>query len=319
MKHLTKLFRIVLILALSYAAPVYTFGQQQPLIDSTARLMPFAPGIVNTRNDEEVSTFSPDGKTIFFLMGSVYPTICFAKNINGNWTKPQVASFSGKWVDMDPFVSPDGKRIFFTSNRPLTGAPQDIANKHYEIWCVDADDNGTWGEAHHLGDSVNTGSENNVAPSVSKDGTLYWCSWDRQAGKGMQSYYSTREGDHYSAAKLLSVNGVTQIQDPFIAPNGKYLVYVSGNDLLVTFSTPAGWSAAQKFGAPVITGDDVGSPYVSHDGKTLYFTSGRLTGFYKRDPLHHALNFDELEKENDILYNGSGNIFYVPVNLPDGN
>jgi Tol biopolymer transport system component len=135
----------------------------------------------------------------------------------------------------------------------------------------------------------------------------------------MQSYYSMWLGGHYSAAKLLSVNGVTQTQDPFIAPNGKYLVYVSGNDLFATFLTPTGWSPAQKFGPPVNTGDDVGSPYVSHDGKTLYITSDRLTGFYKRDPLHHALNFDELEKENDILYNGSGNIYYIPVNLPDGN
>jgi hypothetical protein len=37
----------------------------------------------------------------------------------GRWTKPEVASFSGRWRDIDPALSPDGRRLFFAPNRPV--------------------------------------------------------------------------------------------------------------------------------------------------------------------------------------------------------
>lgn len=303
--------------------PVFTFGQSrsvllQPSLDSTANLTPFAPDIVDTRYDEEASSFSPDNKTVYFAMGSIYSTICFSKNVNGKWVKPRVASFSGKWKEMDPFISPDGKRLFYSSSRPLPNTKQDIPNKHFELWYVDDIGSGNWGKPHHLGYPVNTGKENNIAPSVDSKGTLYWSSWDREVNKSMQSYYSIWLGDHYGQVKLLIINDVSQIQDPFIAANGKYLVFVSGKSLYISMRDGVNWSSAQKLGPPVSMGDDINSPYVSRDGKTLYFTSGRIDGFYKRDPENHSLNFNELIKENDSLFNGSGNIFKVPVNLPDG-
>ena len=308
-----------ILLSIACYAPPSGFGQgvYMPLLDSTAKATPFAPGIVDTHFDEQASSFSPDGKTVYFAMGSVYSTICFSKEVNGKWTKPQVAPFSGKWSEMDASVSPDGKRIYFSSSRPLAGAVQDKPNKHYELWFTDQTGTG-WSEPHHLEAPVNTGNENNIAPCAGSDGTLYWSSWDRQPGKGMQTYYSAWLGNHYDEPKLLSINGSTQIQDPFIAANGKYLVFSDGQDIFVSIRAGDTWATPQKLGAPVNTGEGAWSPCVSRDGKTLYFTSGRMQGFYKRDPLHHALNFDELEKENDSLFNGSGNIFMVPVNLPAG-
>jgi Tol biopolymer transport system component len=312
---------IILLFACSF--PALSFGQEsnlqdKPLVDSTAKVMPFAPGIVDTHFDEQGSSFSPDGKTVYFAMGSVYSTICFSKNINGKWTKPQVASFSGKWGEMDASISPDGKKLFFSSTRPLVGAPQDKPNKLYELWYVDNVGNGNWSQPHHLGAPINTGNENNIAPCAGSDGTLYWSSWDRQPNKGMQTYYSASLGDHYTEAKLLSINGNTKIQDPFISANGKYLVFSDGQDIYIVMNNGDIWAKPQKLAAPVNNGEGAWSPYVSSDGKTLYFTSGRMQGFYKREPLKHALSFDELEKENDNIFNGSGNIFMVPVNLSEG-
>ncbi len=324
MKYL-KLSNLILTVLAVVAGlrPFNSLGQgntasQSNILDSTAKVLPFAPGIVNTRYDEEATSFSPDNKTVYFFMGSVYPTICYSQNINGQWTTPQVASFSGKWSEMDPFVSPDGKKLFFTSNRPLPGAPQNAANKRFELWYADNIGADNWGEPHHLDAPVNTGNESNFAPSVDGKGTLYWCAWDREGNKGVQGYYSTWLGDHYEKAKLLTIAGVSNIHDPFVAANGKYLVCFSGKDIYVSFADKDGWQTAQKLGRPVNTGDDLNSPYVSHDGKMLYFSSGRLKGFYKRNPENPALSYDELVKENDNLFNGSGNILMVPVNLPDG-
>ena len=291
----------------------------QSLVDSNAMAAPFAPGIVDTRNDEEACSFSLDGKTIYFAMGSVYSTICCSRNIHGQWQKPEVASFSGRWTEMDPFVSPDGHRLYFSSARPLPGAAPDTPNRHYELWYVADDGHGSWGEAHHVDAPFNTAVENNVAPSVSRKGTLYFSSWDRDADKGMQSYYAIWLGDHYDQPKLLTMTGIGQIEDPYISPNEKYLLFSDGNDLYFCTRNSTDWSTPQKVGPPVSKGDGINSPYVSHDGKTLYFTSGRMDGFYQRDPVHHALDFGELMKENNNVFNGRGNIFSVPVHLPADN
>src|SRR6201996_9839368 len=61
---------------------------------------------VATPNDESVSTFMPDGKTVYIADGQ---TIVFSKKVNGKWTKPVVAPFSGQWKDWDPALTPDGK------------------------------------------------------------------------------------------------------------------------------------------------------------------------------------------------------------------
>jgi hypothetical protein len=47
----------------------------------------------------------------------------------------------------------------------------------------------------------------------------------------------------------------------------------------------------------------------------LYYSTGRVRGFYKRDPKGHALNYDELETEMKSIFNSSGNILMIPVNI----
>jgi len=321
MKYFTGCLVALIIISI---IPPAVFGQDNVgfpnnIMDSTAKVTPFAPGVVSTRYDEGATSFSPDGKTVYFTMGSVYSTICFSKNVDGKWTRPQVASFSGRWNDMDAFVSPDGKKLFFASTRPVPGSADGKPNNHAELWYAENTGGDNWGAPRLLDTAVNTGNYNTYAPSVSSDGTLYWCCPNRDGSKGMQGYYAVWHGDHYEPSKLLSITGVTHIQDPFIAPNGKYLVFLNGQALFVSMWLQGAWSPAVKFGPPVSMGDYVGSPYVSRDGKTLYFTTSRIHGFYKRDPLNHALDFDELIKENDSLFNGGGNILQVPVNLPDGN
>lgn len=323
MKYLTKPSSLVLfVLAAVCTAPGITRGQNsgmpQTVVDSNAKVMPFAPGIISTHYDEGATSFTPDGKTVYFTMG-VFSTVCRSKFSGGKWGRPEVASFSGRWPDQDAFLSPDGKRLFYSSNRPIPGAPQDVQNNFDDLWYVDNTGGDNWGEPHHLDTVINTGRCNDYAPSVDRNGTLYWCSPRRDGNKGMQGFYSLWLGDHYGPAKLIQIPGVDHIQDPFIAPNGKYLVFLSGKEFFVAMKQQDGWSPALKIGAPVSMGDYIGSPYVSLDGKTLYFTTGRRKGFYKRDANGPPLTYDELLNENNGIFNGSGNILTVPVNLPAGN
>lgn len=79
----------------------------------------FAPGIISTGMNERDITFTPDGKELYYSMqGEGFFVILFVKQENGIWISPRVAPFSGRYNDIEASIAPDGKRLFFTSDRP---------------------------------------------------------------------------------------------------------------------------------------------------------------------------------------------------------
>jgi len=87
---------------------------QKPPVDEPVL---FAPGIVSTGVDHCSAGFSPDGKEIYWELGT---KIGFSKLENGRWTEPEVVSFckGDTYQYGNPFISPDGKKMFFTTMRP---------------------------------------------------------------------------------------------------------------------------------------------------------------------------------------------------------
>lgn len=285
------------------------------LIDSTAKPVPFAPGIASTPYDEWALTFTPDGNTFYSSQGGMYWTIVFSRKKDGKWSRPQVAPFSGQWNDTDPFITPDGKKLFYVSNRPPEGTPQDKPNKNFHLWYVDRLPDGQWSAPHHLGAPVNIEGVNNYGPSVSRNGTLCFCARERDGNKDMCGYAATWNGSSYDKPVRLVLNGNGPVQDPFISADERYIVFLSNNDLLVSWrQAGGGWSDGQNLGPIVNNGDGNSSPYVSADGRTLYYSSNRVKGMFSRDR-SHALNYDQLVKEMDNIFNGRGNILMIPINL----
>lgn len=303
------------------------FGQTNPaaterpdIVDTAAKPMVFAEGVVSTPYTEWATSFTPDGNTVYFSQGAIYWTICFSKRVDGKWTKPEVANISGKWVDTDPFISPDGKRMIFMSNRPLPGAAQDKHQPNYHLWYADLIADNKWGEPVHLPAPINMEGVNNYAPSISSSGTLFFCSRDREGHAGMSSYSAKWLGDHFDQPKLLALNGKEETQDPFVAPDESYIVFVSGNDLYISYRNADGYTTGQKLGKPVNNGDSNSSPCISRDGKMLYYSSSRMQGmFTKRDPKNKALDYDGLVKEMNTVFNGQDNILVIPVDIAKKN
>jgi Tol biopolymer transport system component len=289
------------------------------IIDTNSTASVFAPGVVSTPFEEAAATFTPDGKTVYFYQGTVCMTVCSSTFANGKWTKPEVVPFSGLWSDWDPFLSPDGKRLFFVSNRPLEDASPGKSKKKSHLWYADHFSGDRWSSPHLLQAAFNLDSVNNFAPSVSSTGTLFFCSNGRDGHKGMGSYYAKQLGDHYDSPKLLTLNGAEETQDPFIAPDESYIILVSGNDLYISFRKGDVWSAGQKLGPQVNNGDAIWDPTVSPDGKMLYYTSARIKGFFTRNRQGPALNYDGLLTEMGNIFNGRGNILMIPIHLPKTN
>ncbi|MDH3768938.1 MAG: hypothetical protein OES99_10865, partial [Gammaproteobacteria bacterium] len=73
-------------------------------------------------------TFSPDGSTAFWVAwngnwGSRSASrwvIYTSQQEHGKWSAPTPVEFSGNHSDSGPFVSPDGRWLYFVSERPTS-------------------------------------------------------------------------------------------------------------------------------------------------------------------------------------------------------
>ena len=108
----------------------------------------FAENVVSTEDDEVGAAFSPDGTEFYFAKQDQYTNfphrglICVARFRDGKWSKPEVVPFSGQYLDATPRLSPDGKAMYFSSNRPVP----DSKFRPWRIWMVERQGQG-WGGA----------------------------------------------------------------------------------------------------------------------------------------------------------------------------
>ncbi|MCJ7487919.1 MAG: ankyrin repeat domain-containing protein, partial [Candidatus Aminicenantes bacterium] len=130
-------------------------GQKPPSGDAEL----FAPGIVSSIwGLHSTAVFSPDGNEVYWapmmsFPGEVYSRggLLMMKRVNGRWTAPAWALFSGPDVNDDvPFFSSDGKRVYFISSRPLPGG----AAGRERIWLADRTAAG-WSEPQPLDTALN--------------------------------------------------------------------------------------------------------------------------------------------------------------------
>ncbi|WP_431209484.1 TolB family protein [Puia sp. P3] len=137
-----------------------------------------------------------------------------------------------------------------------------------------------------------------------------------QQGKA-RSFYVRPLGDHYGQPQPLLLNGDEEVSDPYISPDESYIIFVGGNDLFISYRHDNTWTKGQPLHLHNNDGSSIYDPTVAPDGKTLYFTSNRIAGYYKRDPKSLPLDYDGLLKEMNGIFNGKGNIFMVPLHIPN--
>lgn len=245
----------------------------------------FAPSVISTSHEFGI-TFTPDGKELYFSRfdGKAPIHIFHAVMVNGIWQQPERASFSSdQWSDLDPFLSPNGKQLFFISTRPASGAT--TGSKNMDIW-ITSKEAGGWGEPRWLEQVNSSGKEG--SPTVDRAGNLYFFS-DRAGGADHNMIYEASfTGDAYTAPKPLPapVNSGVSDASPFISPDGNSLLFYSTRpygfgkaDLYIAFKKKGKWSEVENLGPQVNTPDSEYNPAISPDGKTLFF--GRNSNIYE--------------------------------------
>jgi len=264
----------------------------QTLPGSKAAL--FAPGIISTGMTERGVALTRDGQEIFFeLSAGRVNTLLTSRLEDGRWTEPAVAPFASdlKFYHYEPCLSADEKKILFLCTRPRAGEEPKPGWGHQNIWASDRSADGRWGEPYDLGDPINT-ADGEFYPSLTNDGTLYFTRSKGSAG-APRIMRSRLSGSRYLAPEILpaEVNGKGSPYNACIAPDESFLIAcvegrsdsvapMRSNYYVFFRSAEDRWSEGFNLGAEVnFPGASANAPYVTRDGRYLFFGSTRSRDF----------------------------------------
>lgn len=275
----------------------------------------FAPGVISTGLSERDMTISPDGGEMYY---SVFMDqrgfIIRLHRENNGWSRPEVAWFSGRYSDLEPAFSPDGNRLFFVSNRPVSGRGE--PKKDFDIWYIEKKKSG-WSTPKNPGPPLNS-SQNEFYPSVTRDGSIYFCADLKTSLGGEDIFKSNWIQGKYSRPVNVSaeINTKGQEFNAFVAPDESYLIFtttgrgpgVGGGDLWVSFQEKGSWTSPVNLGVFINSASLEYCPFVSSDGEYLFFTSRRSKlAPYSTKPIDYT-TIKQLSKEYG---NGQSDIYWV--------
>ena len=150
--------------------------------------------INNEKVNEGSITFSEDGMYMIFAKGNDGKNsgrnnvdLYWSRFRRGGWTNPRLLNVntSRSW-DSTPYLSKDGKTLYFASNR----------SKGYggtDIYKANVNRRGRWINIQNLGPEINTPG-NELFPSVTEDGRLYFSSDNHEGFGGLDIFVATRRG-----------------------------------------------------------------------------------------------------------------------------
>lgn len=247
----------------------------------------FAPGVISGPAHDSAPAFSADGNTVHFARSNAAQSTIFVAHRAGNsWSRPQIASFSGQWNDMEPALAPDGSYLVFVSNRPavadgkpIEGSFNGVTQKGGNLWRVDLHGHG-WGAPWRLPDAVNPNTTT-FAPSIAADGSVWFMATDPKTSKFRLYRSQYRNGSFEPAQPLPFSDGSSTDVDPAIAPDESFVVFGSGRapargmDLFIAFKDGDRWGEPIHLGDVVNSSGSDAEARLSPDRRTLYFSSER--------------------------------------------
>lgn len=252
-----------------------------------------APGVISTGLQETSATLSPDNNTLYFMRSDFAErddTILVTHRAGDGWSTPEVVPFSGQWHDSEPALSPDGKRLYFVSNRPPQpgGVPvmaemggQTFAGKN--LWYVEMQPDGHWGKPMHVDGALNDGAMI-YNPSIAANGDIYFSAHRSDSGMAYQIYVARRTKSGYATPERIDLGDVAHNRmDPSVDPQQRFLVYAGNEgdsmgsaDIYIAFRDANG-----RWGKPVHLSGDVNSaslenaPSLGRQFGELYVSSNR--------------------------------------------
>jgi Tol biopolymer transport system component len=190
----------------------------------------WTPDALATPAYESTPTFSPDGREVYFFRADTQfrnYRLLVSTCDDGRWTAPQPPPFAAPppIVEADPYLTPDGQRLYFVSSRQDHAA---TGGENLDIWYVDRTAGGAWGAATRMPEPVSSpGSE--LLPRILGDGRLIFGS-NRDGGYGQSDIYiAAQQPDGAWTVENLGpdINTAASEYEAAPTPDGRALIVVS--------------------------------------------------------------------------------------------
>lgn len=187
--------------------------------------------------------------------------------------------------DLGPIISTDGKTLYF-ARQNVEGNVGGI-NDTEDIW-LSTFEKGMWGFARNMGKPINSPAPDNLVAVGSDNNTMLFklpdgLAFRYRAQNGWTDFDKinlniANESGHFVGS--LSSDGSTLIFSAMTRSNLFYDVKRLENDLFVSTRDSTGdWSAPINLGNTINTAGEESSPFLSADGRTLYFATNGRPGY----------------------------------------
>lgn len=258
---LTILSASVVIIGESYANSIHGNKQQRYFGEQPPGLNPklFSPKILSPDGRFEGGNFNPDMSEYYFTRKNgkyKQRTFFVIRYEDGRWGEEQETNI--RW----PMFSVDGNTMFL--------------GKQYREKTSTG-----WSAIKNLGEFID---EQAHGLSVAANGTLYFPFFKKEDnGHGNLGFSRLVNGKYEQPVKLnADINMGQYIAHPYIAPDESYLMWdveredgFGQADIYLSFKLKNGvWSSPINMGNSINTAAQESSPWVSYDGKYLFFTRG---------------------------------------------
>ncbi len=188
------------------------------------------------------------------------------------WVGPKPVIGKPEYNAHDPYLSADEQRLYFITR----------AQGSSDLTYLTRGEDGAWGNPVQLGAPINSPGDDYYT-SITRDGRVYFSS--NRGGKGFDLYTANLADPQSAKAVRLSdrINTSAYEGDPYIAPDGRYLIFASdrrggrgrGDLYLSVADGKGGWSDPIAFDDRVNTKGHELCPMVSLDGSAFMFTSNQ--------------------------------------------
>lgn len=186
--------------------------------------------------------------------------------------------------DMFPFISPDGKTLYFARKKHHQNTGPELRDDIY----VSKFDNGKWSTAVNIGEPLNN-EQHNYVTWISGDGSSVLLANNYEKVKQDISI-SRKTGSGWSFPKALKINDFYN-DNEFSC----YHMNTEGNVILMAIERPDAlgdmdiyvsflqdnkvWTAPKNIGSMINTAATEGSVFLAADNKTIYFASNGHSGY----------------------------------------
>ena len=171
--------------------------------DKWGEITNMGPNVNDPKQWDSQPSISPDGKTLLFA--TYRDTVNFTSDIyktvkqNGTWGKATPLSINTNGNEKSPFIHPDNKTLYFSSDSlPGMGG--------FDIYLCRKNDKGEWGKPINMGYPINTESDE-VGFFVSTDGRKGYFASNKLSGAGGYDIYSFELPEDKRPEKVLFVKG----------------------------------------------------------------------------------------------------------------